>query len=600
MVRAAILGLRHRSGRASRPALHRESGHEHALASALRAKPLGYPRSVMQVSTVTSPAAAAKPGTDAANALPAGHRLHEFELRGVIGVGGFGIVYRAFDHSLEREVAIKEYLPAALAGRSGKQQVSLLSASHSETFALGMSSFVNEAKLLARFDHPSLLKVHRFWEDNGTAYMVMPLYRGSTLRQLRQASGRCPDGAWLMRLLDALLGALDVMHREGVYHRDIAPDNVIVADDAPPVLLDFGAARRVISDRSQALTAILKPSYAPLEQYAESTGMRQGPWTDFYALGATLHFVITGRPPVPATARALSDEQPRLAGSTFGNVPDLLLQVCDWMLAPRPDQRPQHVAELRAALSGHLPVPRRERPSSATAWQTTVVQQPARASPAVDFEPSELPAPRAGKRRWRRGVPLWGTAVAMVLAASVAWWASNLQHDDAPVAGSTVANTAGLAGAAPAVPARPAPSSAEPADAPRRDAGTRADAADHKPAADAARTPRVRPAPMRAAQRAEPRAVDSRVPPSVVPPGAETQANPAPVVHNEPPAAAPTQAPVSVAAVTRNPREQCAGRHLVAMHRCLLRECDKPEFQGHRECQRVRDIETRTRNVLGS
>src|SRR5215471_11240150 len=121
----------------------------------------------------------------AANALPVGHRLHEFELRGVIGVGGFGIVYCAFDCSLEREVAIKEYMPSALAGRSGKQQVSLLSASHSETFALGLSSFVNEAKLLARFDHPSLVKVHRFWEDNGTAYMVMPLYRGITLRRLR-------------------------------------------------------------------------------------------------------------------------------------------------------------------------------------------------------------------------------------------------------------------------------------------------------------------------------------------------------------------------------------------------------------------------------
>ena len=127
-----------------------------------------------------------------------GHRLHEFELRGVIGVGGFGIVYRAFDHSLEREVAIKEYMPSALAGRSGKHQVSLLSASHSETFALGLSSFVNEARLLARFDHPSLVKVHRFWEDNGTAYMVMPLYRGITLRslrqQLRRLPGRCVAG----------------------------------------------------------------------------------------------------------------------------------------------------------------------------------------------------------------------------------------------------------------------------------------------------------------------------------------------------------------------------------------------------------------------
>src|SRR5687767_5360937 len=102
----------------------RESSHEQALAAVQQARVLGYSRSVTSLSTATLPAAAGTPGTDAANALPLGHRLHEFELRGVIGVGGFGIVYRAFDHSLEREVAIKEYLPAALAGRSGKQQVS--------------------------------------------------------------------------------------------------------------------------------------------------------------------------------------------------------------------------------------------------------------------------------------------------------------------------------------------------------------------------------------------------------------------------------------------------------------------------------------------
>jgi hypothetical protein len=561
------------------------------------------------ISTATLPAATDRPGTDAANALPVGHRLHEFELRGVIGVGGFGIVYRAFDHSLEREVAIKEYLPAALAGRSGKQQVSLLSASHSETFALGMSSFVNEAKLLARFDHPSLLKVHRFWEDNGTAYMVMPLYRGQTLRQLRHGSGRCPDGAWLMRLVDQLLGALDVMHREGVYHRDIAPDNVIVADDAPPVLLDFGAARRVISDRSQTLTAILKPSYAPLEQYAESTGMRQGPWTDFYALGATLHFVITGRPPVPSTARALSDDQPRLAGSRNGRVPDLLLQVCDWMLAPRPHDRPQNVAELRAALAGRWPVPRRERTASEQAWQNTVVQHAAAPQRPGEAIVANASAPARAPRRRARGVPLWGTVLAMALtAAAGAWWASG-QQDDAPAAAAPEA--AAVVAAAPAPTASPTlATEAESAatDGTRRDDATRAEAAADGPAAEPPRLLRVRPGPPRGEPRsAEQRAADLRAralnatSTSAAQAAPAPQPNPAPVAHSEPaaPAGTPAQAPVGVVAIARNPREQCAGRHLVAMHRCLVRECDKPEFQGHRECQRVRDIESRTRSVLG-
>jgi serine/threonine protein kinase len=565
----------------------------------------------MSVSTPTLLEAGRKAASDdAANALPAGHRLHEFELRGVIGVGGFGIVYRAFDHSLEREVAIKEYMPSALAGRSSKQQVSLLSASHSETFALGMSSFVNEAKLLARFDHPSLLKVHRFWEDNGTAYMVMPLYRGVTLRQLR-LEAPSPDGAWLTRLLEQLLGALEVLHREGVYHRDIAPDNIIVNGDAPPVLLDFGAARRVISDRSQTLTAILKPSYAPLEQYAESSGMRQGPWTDFYALGATLHFMITGRPPVPATARALSDEQPRLAGSAQGGVPDLLLQVCDWMLAPRPHDRPQNAAEVRAALSGHLPVPLRDKPASADAWQTTVVQQqPAGTQAAPALGPSELPQPRARSERRNSMAPIWGAAAAMVLiAAAGTWWA--VTRPAAPVASAAAPATA-----SPAAIAAPSPSPAGQSDAANSadngSASTRPPAtSDDAPLARSSTANSAAPAHETASPvGARPRPVPARNSAAHVAtnhPAALPGVNSAPVAATAPdamppstppaaPAAANGPAPVSVAMATHNPREQCAGRHLVAMHRCLVRECEKPEYTAHRECQKVRDIEARARN----
>jgi serine/threonine protein kinase len=550
---------------------------------------------------------------DAANALPIGYRLHEFELRGVIGVGGFGIVYRAFDCSLEREVAIKEYMPSALAGRSGKQQVSLLSASHSETFALGLSSFVNEAKLLARFDHPSLIKVHRFWEDNGTAYMVMPLYRGITLRRLRQQRDACPDGAWLVRLVEQLLGALDVLHREGVYHRDIAPDNVLVSDDAPPVLLDFGAARRVISDRSQTLTAILKPSYAPIEQYAESAAMRQGPWTDFYALGATLHYLITGKPPMPATARAISDEQPRLAGSGQGGVPEVLLQLCDWMLAPQPQDRAQNVAELRAALAGHLPVPQRARRSSANSWQSTVVQMDEGEPGASAFGNSELPIPRAQAQRRARGHAIWGAATVMVMmAATGAWWAATRSPSQGASAPSTAA-TAALATDNPAdrptalaatpvttdrapvdeqpVPgkadaARPPAATPAAATRPRAPAGAKTDG---MPARSATTNSKPRTTPARATEghaSARPVAAAGDPVPAAAPPAT--------------PAAdtAPGQAPVSVATVTHNPRERCGNRHLIAMHRCLVRECEKPEYTAHRECQRVRDIESSTRATL--
>ena len=534
------------------------------------------------------------------NALPGGHRLHEFELRGVIGAGGFGIVYRAFDHSLERDVAIKEYLPSALAGRSGKQQVSLLSASHSETFALGLTSFVNEAKLLARFDHPSLVKVHRFWEDNGTAYMVMPLYRGVTLRALRQQSDRCPDGAWLTRLLEQLLGALEVLHREGVYHRDIAPDNVLVSDDAPPVLLDFGAARHVIGDRSQMLTAILKPSYAPIEQYAESSGMRQGPWTDFYALGATLHYLITGKAPMPATARAISDEQPRLAGSGQGGVPDQLLQVCDWMLAPKPQDRPRNAAELRAALVGQLPVPQRARVGSANSWQTTVVQMDEGEPGASAFGPSELPAPRAQVERRARVRSVWVVATTMVMIAAVgAWWASST---DAQEVGLAAPAAAAAAAEAPPRAAEPPP----PHEAATDDARTSTDkpGATSKPAAagtGARSRPETRPARAgNAPAAAKPRPAPSRTTEAAAAPRSTAPVEAA-VPPPTPPVAsdsAPAPAPVSVATATRNPRERCAGRHLIAMHRCLVRECEKPEYSAHRECQRTRDIEASTRAAL--
>ncbi len=304
-----------------------------------------------------SPPAPSAPHVHDASALPVGTRLGEFELLSLLGIGGFGIVYLAFDHALEREVAVKEYMPASLAGRTETMHVSLRSQSDADTFALGLRSFVNEARLLARFDHPSLLKVLRFWEANGTAYMAMPVMRGRTLKEMRVELGRTPDEATLRSMLDALLGALERLHGEGVYHRDIAPDNIQIEPDGHPVLLDFGAARRVLSDKTQSLTAILKPAYAPIEQYAETGSVKQGPWTDFYALGATLHYVLLGKPPAPATARAVFDESSALAGQGLPGFSQAFLQMVDWMLAPKPADRPQNVAQLRQVLMGERQVP---------------------------------------------------------------------------------------------------------------------------------------------------------------------------------------------------------------------------------------------------
>jgi len=324
-------------------------------------------------------------------ALPPGTRLDEFELRRVLGIGGFGIVYLAFDHALEREVAIKEYMPSSLVGRSDGPQVLLHGETHAESFTLGLRSFVNEARLLARFDAPGLVKVHRYWEANNTAYMAMPFYAGSNLHAVRRRMDTAPDEAWLRRVLEPLLDALERLHSAGVYHRDISPDNVILQPDRQPVLLDFGAARRVITDKSVALTAILKPAYAPIEQYAEAGAVKQGAWTDLYALGATLHFLLLGRAPPPATARAVEDEMPPLARQ-----PALLaicspgfLQAIDWMLKPRPADRPQSVAALREAL-----VPRPAPPEDGDRTILDLSRLPPAAPPADRDDDATVLLPR--------------------------------------------------------------------------------------------------------------------------------------------------------------------------------------------------------------
>lgn len=290
---------------------------------------------------------------DEHDALPAGARLGELEIIRVLGVGGFGIVYLARDHALEREVALKEYMPSSLAGRGqGGYAVSIRSGAHSETYALGLRSFVNEARLLARFNHPSLVKVYRFWEGNGTAYMVMPYLQGRTLREVRRSMDVSPTQAWIRSVIDPLMDALELLHSEGVYHRDIAPDNILLPPGELPVLLDFGAARRAIGDSTQTFTAILKPSYAPLEQYAEATAMRQGPWTDVYALGAVVYYLLRGAPPPPATARAVQDDGPLLPARENPDMSPQFLAAIEWALAIRPADRPQSIAALRDVLEG--------------------------------------------------------------------------------------------------------------------------------------------------------------------------------------------------------------------------------------------------------
>jgi serine/threonine protein kinase len=305
------------------------------------------------------------PSSSDHDALRPGTRLAEFEILRVLGIGGFGIVYLARDHALERDVALKEYMPASLAARGEGLQVTLRPGACAETYAIGLRSFIDEARLLARFDHPSLVKVYRFWEGHSTACMVMPYLRGPTLRDARRGMARAPDEAWIRSVLDPILGALELLHRAGVWHRDIAPDNILLPPQGPPVLFDFGAARRVIGDRDRSLAAILKPRYAPIEQYGETAELRQGPWTDLYALGAVAHLLLFGVPPPPATLRAAQGDGPMTADRSVPGVSARLLEAVAWALAIRPDQRPQSVDEFRGALDGRVAIPQVRREGSA-------------------------------------------------------------------------------------------------------------------------------------------------------------------------------------------------------------------------------------------
>ncbi len=289
--------------------------------------------------------------------LRAGMCLRDYRIDKVLGEGGFGIVYLAYDAALERQVAIKEYLPSSMAARaSDGLTVVLRSQDHAESFALGMRSFVNEARLLAGFNHPALVRVLQFWEDHRTAYMVMPYCVGPTLRQVLSGLGRPSSEAevcaWLMPLLDAL----EVLHAQNCFHRDIAPDNILITQDGP-ILLDFGAARRVIGNLTQALTAVLKPGFAPIEQYGNIPGASQGPWTDIYALGSVLYVAIGWVRPVPSVERVLDDRMQPLSRLAAGRVRPGFLAAIDRALAVRPEQRPQSVAEFRQLLTADAPAP---------------------------------------------------------------------------------------------------------------------------------------------------------------------------------------------------------------------------------------------------
>ena len=510
------------------------------------------------------------------SALPVGSRLGEMEILRVLAHGGFGIVYLARDHSLDRDVAVKEYMPSHLADRSQGEHVVVRSPADAETYALGLRAFVNEAKLLAQFSHSAMVKVFRIWEANGTAYMAMPYLRGPTLIEVRNSMSAPPTEAWLRSVIDPLLDALEMLHAQGFYHRDIAPDNVLVSGPGLPVLLDFGAARRVIGDRTQSFTAVLKPRYAPIEQYAETTKLRQGPWTDLYALAAMVTYLLDGLAPPPATARSIHDEMHVLADRDIPGVSRAFLSAMDWALAVRPQDRPQSVAALRDALNGRLtpPLPDRERrPPPLPQARTAPVPVSAPPFPTTVRLHGGKPA-RAGFFAASR--PWLVVPTSLLVAVTVAW--------------SLIPNTSTDQPPARAEPAAK-PTTSRPLDAPLAAAPAAATAellppatlqvtaaSTALPAVESAAAPRVSALTV---QRSEHDIAAERARHAKVKKSTSRK-----IAQDRNVAAGP-------AAPSVGPAELCASRNFFFRPYCIQRRCEEPRFKAVAQCVQLRQMARR-------
>lgn len=363
------------------------------------------------------------PGGDTA-ALAQGARIGRYEVLSVLGQGGFGITYRARDLQLDRQVAIKEFLPAMLAYRQDAGTVAPRSTKVADDFAWARERFSTEGRTLATLhEAPGIVKVFDFVETNGTAYIVMELLNGITIEAHLRQHGPL-DAPAIDRILWPLLDGLEQVHGAGFLHRDIKPANIVLNAKGQPTLIDFGASRETAAGRSTAMTAIFTPGFAPVEQLTASP---QGPPTDIYGLGATLYCAITGMAPPNAVDRLL-DDQYRPLGQIAppGFAPGLLAGI-DKGLAVRVSDRPATIADWRQALrSGDTPDHR-----------MTVVLP--RSQATTETRPSAPPPGSAG----RRGLRWIGLGVLLLAGgAGAAWYAQQPQPAATATAAPTPSDTA--------------------------------------------------------------------------------------------------------------------------------------------------------------
>ncbi len=282
------------------------------------------------------------------NAIPVGEKIGSYRVEKILGQGGFGITYLAKDEKLDRYLAIKEYFPTEFSKREVNGSVIPQSGEDESVYEWGLERFLNEGKTLAKFKHPNIVRVIDYLEANNTAYIIMEYEHGDDLQN--KLKGRktlsCEE---ILNVFLPLLDGLAQVHKAGFIHRDIKPANIFIREDGSPVLIDFGSARQGLATKTKTLTTLVSPGYAPFEQYNADASSKQGPWTDIYALGASMYRCLFGSSPVDAVARAeerLSGREDSYMSAMYlgeEQYPLHILEAIDKALAFLPNDRPQSI-----------------------------------------------------------------------------------------------------------------------------------------------------------------------------------------------------------------------------------------------------------------
>ena len=280
-------------------------------------------------------------------ALPQGFQLDQYRIERQLSLGGFSIVYLAFD-AHDTPVAIKEYLPNSLALRKDGETEPQISDEHRLAFRYGMKCFFEEGRALAKLMHPNVVRVLNFFRANGTVYMVMQFERGRTLHDYIQKHRGEVKEMLIRAVFARLLNGLREVHAHKLLHLDIKPSNIYLRNDGTPVLLDFGAARQTLASDQPVLKPMYTPGYAAPEQYEKDAQL--GPWTDIYSVGAALYASVTGSAPPRADERVTTDTLQPVAKTHTGRYDSQLLELIDWCLQLDPLARPQSVYALQKAL----------------------------------------------------------------------------------------------------------------------------------------------------------------------------------------------------------------------------------------------------------